>query len=70
MKSTLVIESATRKQIDTLLLFLKELGINASIAESDDIDVNSLSIVSETSLAEAWNSEEDEQWDKLYKKIN
>ncbi|HEY0262371.1 MAG TPA: hypothetical protein VGB95_05050 [Chitinophagales bacterium] len=67
MKNTVVIESATTKQIDALLAFLKELGIKATVTNTEySEDMHALSIVSEPSLAEAWDSKEDERWDELY----
>lgn len=65
MKNTLVIETDNEAQIASLLLFLKEVGIKASLIKKDT-DNLSISMVSEPSLAEAWSSKEDQRWDEIY----
>lgn len=66
MKTTLTIETSNRSQIETMLRFLKEVGIKAWVTYQQDADETPVSTVSEPSLAEAWLSEEDKQWDELY----
>jgi len=65
MKRTVVIEADTSEQINALLKFLKEVGIKVSVLY-DRTDDLALSVVSEPSLNEAWDSKEDERWDELY----
>jgi hypothetical protein len=65
MKSTLVIEANSKEQINSLLLFLKEMGLKVMIIE-DEKENQAISMVSEPSLAEAWNSKEDDRWDKIF----
>ena len=66
MKTTLIIETSTRSQLETMLRFLKEVGIKAWVAYEQDADDTPISMASEQSLGEAWLSEEDKQWDELY----
>lgn len=67
MRNTLIIETATQKQIETLLSFLKEIGIKASVVSTEySEETQPLTMVSEPSLGEAWNSKEDERWDNIY----
>ncbi|MFT4155354.1 hypothetical protein [Parafilimonas sp.] len=65
MKNTFIIQTAAQSQTNALLSFLKGMGIKISVAYSEDVDTHSLSMVSEPSLAEAWNSKEDERWDEI-----
>jgi hypothetical protein len=65
MKTTLTIETTNRSQLETMLLFLKEVGISVHIDKEEANDTN-LSSVNELSLAEAWNSPEDDIWDVIY----
>jgi hypothetical protein len=61
VKATLIIKNTTRKQLEAMLQFLREPGIGVKVTY-EDADTHSVSMVSEPSLAEAWNSEEDERW--------
>ena len=66
MKTTLTIETTTRSQLETMLRFLKEVGIKAWVTYQQDTDDSPVSAVSEQSLGEVWFSDEDKQWDELY----
>jgi len=62
MKTNLLIQSASKRKIDLLLQVAKEMGILIEkISPTDEATA-----VSEPSLAEAWNSKEDDRWDELY----
>jgi hypothetical protein len=64
MKTTIVITNDSKEKIELLIKVAKEMGITVeSVPPVDEVTV-----VSEPSLAEAWNSKEDERWDKLYGK--
>jgi hypothetical protein len=66
---TVVLKSSSRSKINLLLQIARELNI--SIVRKKGKRKNSAdetTMLSEESLAEAWNSPEDERWDKLYKK--
>lgn len=71
MKATITFESATIEKLNMLIRIAEAIGIKVMNdkkeihAYSNEPDV---SIVSEPSLAEAWDSEEDNRWDELYAK--
>ena len=69
MKATLHIETNRPEKISLLIKVAKEMGIeisNDANSYSENI-INEFSAVSEPSLAETWESKEDERWDELYK---
>jgi len=65
MKTLLSIETDKEDKLNLLLQVAKEMGM--TVEKSPSID--SYSIVSENSLGEVWNSEEDGQWDKLFPRL-
>ena len=66
MKTTLTIESPSKSKIDLLLSIAREMGITIINMGAYKIATDELLLVSEASLAEAWNSDEDNRWDELY----
>lgn len=60
-----MIETETNEQMESLLQFLNKVGIKTSVVYDRTEDL-AISIVSEASLSEGWNSKTDEQWDELY----
>jgi hypothetical protein len=65
MKATIIIEAAQNK-IDLLISIAHEMGISVISTGQYKIATDEVTHVSEPSLSEAWDSEEDKRWDKLY----
>lgn len=65
MKATIIIEAAQSK-IDLLITIAHEMGISVINTGDYKIATDEITQVSEPSLSEAWDSEEDARWDKLY----
>jgi hypothetical protein len=63
-KTTIIVKTDSDEKLALLLKVAREMGIMAE----PQIPVDEVTIVSEPSLAEAWNSKEDQRWDKLYGK--
>jgi len=62
--TTIIVKTDSDEKLALLLKVAREMGITAE----PQFPVDEVSVVSEPSLAEAWNSKEDERWDKLYGK--
>ncbi|MCG3166720.1 MAG: hypothetical protein POELPBGB_02501 [Bacteroidia bacterium] len=66
---TVTFSSNSKAKIEQLKKLAREIGITPVKKSKKYVQpVDEISIVSEPSLAEAWNSKEDERWDELYKK--
>ncbi len=66
---TVTFSSNSKAKIAQLKKLAREIGISPVKKKKKYVQaVDEISIVSEPSLAEAWNSKEDERWDELYKK--
>ena len=65
MKATITIEAPPNK-IDLLITIAHEMGISVLSTGQYKIATDEITHVSEPSLSEAWDSEEDERWDTLY----
>jgi hypothetical protein len=65
MKATIIIEAAQNK-IDLLISIAHEMGISIINTGQYKIATDEVTHVSEPSLSEAWDSEEDKRWDGLY----
>lgn len=66
---TVTFSSNSKAKIEQLKKLAREIGIRPVKNLKKYVQpVDEISIVSEPSLAEAWNSKEDERWDELYKK--
>lgn len=66
MELTVNIED--KKVYRSLVQFLKSLQIavlSEKIKQTEKTKVDAISLLSEKSLADEWNSQEDEQWDKV-----
>jgi len=66
MKATIIIEAAQSK-IALLISIAHEMGISIISTGQYKIATDEVSHVSEPSLSEAWDSEEDNRWDSLYR---
>ena len=64
MKTTIVVSNSSKEKIELLIKVAREMGITVEAMPA----VDEVTIVSEPSLSEAWNSKEDERWDKAYGK--
>ncbi|MBX2899270.1 MAG: hypothetical protein KF775_06455 [Cyclobacteriaceae bacterium] len=62
MKAVLRIESESNEKLQLLARLAEEMGMNVSAGGRED----EFTLISEESLAEDWNSPEDEQWDTAY----
>ncbi len=66
---TIILSSNSKSKIGLLVQLAKELGVKTSQPKKKSKRrVDEITLISEKSLAEAWNSKEDERWDELYKK--
>ena len=65
MKATIILEAAQSK-IDLLINIAHEMGISIISTGQYKIATDEVTHVSEASLSEAWDSEEDKRWDHLY----
>lgn len=65
MKATIIIEAAQSK-IDLLISIAHEMGISIINTGQYKIATDEVTHVSELSLSEAWDSEEDKRWDSVY----
>jgi len=65
MKATIIIEAAQTK-IDLLISIAHEMGISIIGTGHYKIATDEVTHVSEPSLSDAWDSEEDKRWDRLY----
>ena len=69
MKATLTFEATTAEKLNMLIKIATAIGIkvfSGNKAISEYKVEHELSIVSEPSLLEAWDSKEDDRWDELY----
>jgi hypothetical protein len=64
----LVLKSKSRSKLDLIQKVAMEMGVKAERSAKGKKLVDEVTLVSETSLAEAWNSKEDDRWDEIYKK--
>lgn len=64
MKTTIFIETDSPEKLALLIKVAREMGITVV----PQYPVDEVTIVSEPSLGEAWNSKEDKRWDELYGK--
>ena len=64
MKAKIIIESGSKRKVELLIKVAEEMGLTVK----PDFPIDEITVVSEPSLKEAWNSKEDERWDKLYGK--
>jgi hypothetical protein len=62
MKTVLSIVTETEDKIDLLIRVAEEMGLKVERKNTKDISF----LVSEASLAEAWNSPEDTRWDEAF----
>lgn len=62
MKTVLSIVTETADKIDLLIRVAEEMGLKVERKNTDDLSF----LVSEASLAEAWNSPEDARWDDAF----
>lgn len=67
MKATIILEAAQNK-IDLLMSIAHEMGIAIISPVQNKAGVDEVTHVSEPSLSDAWDSEEDKRWDSLYNK--
>jgi len=71
MKTTLTFETVSEEKLNLLIRIAAEMGITVMPDKQEIksyIEDDSISIVSEPALGEAWDSPEDDRWDELYKK--
>jgi hypothetical protein len=66
MIATITID-APQSKIDLLITLAREMGISVMYAGDYKTATDEVTIVSEASLSEAWDSDEDKRWDSLYK---
>jgi hypothetical protein len=65
MKTTLTIETNSRSQVETLLQFLKAVGIGVSLLQSEeDLDWKKLGLLQ---MEKEWGGPENEHWDEFLK---
>jgi hypothetical protein len=64
----LVLKSKSRNKLDLIQKVAMEMGVKTERLAKGKKLVDEVTLVSEASLAEAWNSKEDNRWDKLYKR--
>jgi hypothetical protein len=64
----LVLKSKSRSKLDLIQKVANEMGVKTERSGKAKKLVDEVTLVSEASLAEAWDSKEDQRWDKLYKK--
>jgi len=64
---TLVLTSLNDSQKNLLIKLAEELHIKVEVIDDDSMDMKSLMKLSESSFAQEWNSEEDNDWDELLK---
>jgi hypothetical protein len=64
----LVLKSKSRSKLDLIQKVAVEMGVKIERSTKAKKLVDEVTLVSEASLAEAWNSKEDDRWDKLYKR--
>ena len=70
MKATLTFETETVEKINLIIRLALEMNIKVHEGSKEIKEYANdlgLTIASEPSLSEAWDSEEDTQWDTLYK---
>ena len=62
MKALLSIETETAEKLNLLMRVAEEMGM----AVEAKAEIDPLTLISEGSLAEDWNSPEDERWDESF----
>lgn len=62
MKTVLSIVTETEDKIELLIRVAEEMGLQVERKNTNDLSF----LVSEASLAEAWNSSEDARWDEAF----
>lgn len=66
---TVTLSSTSKSKIGLIIQLAKELGVKTSQPKKKSKrTVDEITLISEKSLEEAWNSKEDERWDEFYKK--
>ena len=68
---TVILQSPSKSKIHLLLKLAHELGISIvkkKKSKKTSTHGGETALLSQQSLAEAWDSPEDERWDDLYKK--
>ena len=66
MKTVLNIEADTADKLNLLIRIAEEMGIVVEPSTA----VDSVTVASQDSLAEAWNSPEDAHWDEALARLN
>ncbi len=62
MKATLKVETETEDKLNLLIRIAEEMGMSVNT----DLAADEITTVSESVLAEDWNSPEDARWDEMY----